>query len=220
MTAVKICGIKSFADALAAVEAGADYLGFNFYPKSARFIQPEACARIAAVLKAEHPSIRLVGVFVNAPLVDVQATLRDCRLDLAQLHGDEPAEMVARLAPHAFKAFRGIPGNLEDYLRTEPPACLIDAAVQGAYGGTGIAADWLAAARIAQRFPVFLAGGLNPGNAAEAVRQVRPWGVDAASGVETGPGVKDAVKMRAFVEAVRSVTASEQVPHTGELEKR
>ncbi len=218
MTVIKICGIKSLPDALAAVDSGADYLGFNFYPKSARFIAPEACARIAAVLKAEHPSIRLVGVFVNAPLADIQATLRDCALDLAQLHGDEPAQMLTALAPHAFKAFRGIPANLDEYLRAAPPACLIDAAVQGAYGGTGIAADWPAAARVAQHYPIFLAGGLHPSNVADAVQQVRPWGVDVASGVESGPGVKDVGKMRAFVEAVRSVTSSELVAPTGEME--
>jgi phosphoribosylanthranilate isomerase len=220
MTAVKICGIKTLADARAAVEAGADTLGFNFYPRSARFIEPEACARIAAALRAEHPSIRLVGVFVNATAYEIRATLSGCELDLAQLHGDEPAEMLAQLAPLAFKAFRGVPDHLQEYLqRSEAPACLVDAAVTGAYGGSGVPADWQAAERIARRTPIFLAGGLNPGNVAEAVLQVRPWGVDVASGVESAPGVKDAGKMRAFVQAVREIEASGQDRSIDEWEK-
>jgi phosphoribosylanthranilate isomerase len=220
MTTIKICGITCLADAQAAVEAGADTLGFNFYPRSARCIEPEACARITAVVRAEHPSIRLVGVFVNATADEIRAILGSCGLDLAQLHGDEPPEMLAQLAPLAFKAFRGVPDHVEEYLqRSEAPACLVDAAVQGVYGGSGVAADWEKAERIARRYPIFLAGGLNPENAADAMRQVRPWGVDVASGVESAPGVKDAAKMRAFVQAVRYVTISGQDRSIDEWEK-
>lgn len=208
MIIIKICGIKTLPDALAAIEAGADCLGFNFYPKSVRFIEKDACIKITSVLKREHPHIKLVGVFVNSSVGEVRDILEVCLLDLAQLHGDETPEMLKQLAPRAFKAFRGVPENVEAYARDIAPACLIDAAVKGAYGGTGVTADWSAAAEMAQCYPLLLAGGLTPENVAEAVRQVRPWGVDVASGVEAGQGVKDADKMKAFVQAVRAVTES------------
>lgn len=219
MTVIKICGIKTLADARAAVSAGADYLGFNFYPRSARFIEMEECARITAVLKAEHPAIVLVGVFVNAPLADIQFILQTCRLDLAQLHGDEDPHMLKWLAPYAFKALRGGTDHLEDYAREGAPAFLLDAAVKGAYGGSGQTGDWQVAAQLAQRYAFFLAGGLNPDNVAGAIRGVRPWGVDVASGVEVSPGVKDVRKMKDFVQAVRSVTEAGRASHTLELER-
>lgn len=214
MTIIKICGIKTLPDALAAIEAGANYLGFNFYPKSVRFIEKDACAQITSVLKRKHPQIKLVGVFVNSSVAEVQNILEACSIDLAQLHGDETPEMLNQLTPRAFKAFRGASENIGAYVRNEAPACLLDASVKGAYGGTGVRADWSAAAELAKRYPILLAGGLNLNNVAEAVRQVRPWGVDVASGVEvpprlggkTGPGTKDAGKMKAFVQAVRSAT--------------
>ena len=220
MTVIKICGIKTLADGLAAIEAGADYLGFNFYPKSARFIEVQACERMTSVLKAEHPSITLVGVFVNAPLSDIQYILQTCRLDLAQLHGDEKLQNFIRLAPFAFKAFRGVSDYMDEYIRNDPPAFLIDASVTGKYGGTGITADWQMAASLARRYDFFLAGGLNADNVAEAVRHVQPWGVDVASGVEKAPGVKDAAKMKDFVQAVYSLTEAGQDLHQVELERR
>ncbi len=207
--AIKICGIKTLSDALAAIDAGANLLGFNFYPKSPRFIEVRDCAEITAVLNANYPGVRRVGVFVDAPVAEIQAILRACSLDMAQLHGDEPPEALAQLSPNAFKAFRGIPADASIFPRTSPPAFLVDASVKGTYGGTGVTADWSLAARLSRRFPLLLAGGLNPDNVAEAVRQVRPWGVDVASGVESRPGVKDAGRMRAFVQAVRSVSESE-----------
>jgi phosphoribosylanthranilate isomerase len=203
MTIVKICGIKTLKDALAAIEAGADYLGFNFYPKSVRFIEKSACAEITSVLKREHPQIKLVGVFVNSSVDEVKDILQTCHLDLAQLHGDETPEMFSQLAPHAFRAFRGIPESNAGYERNEAPFMLIDAAVKGVYGGSGVTADWTAAAKLAQQYPLLLAGGLTPENVADAVRKVQPWGVDVASGVESAPGEKDAEKMSAFVNAVR-----------------
>jgi phosphoribosylanthranilate isomerase len=109
MTIIKICGIKTLKDALAAIDAGADYLGFNFYPKGVRFIKAETCAEITFILKKEHPNIRLVGVFVNYSVNEVKNILEICSLDLAQLHGDETPEIFAQLAPRAFRAFRGIP---------------------------------------------------------------------------------------------------------------
>ncbi len=205
MTIVKICGIKTLKDALAAIEAGADYLGFNFYPKSVRFIEKSACAEITSVLKREHSQIKLVGVFVNSSTEEIKDILQTCHLDLAQLHGDETPETFAQLAPYAFRAFRGIPESNVGYERDEAPAMLIDAAVKGVYGGSGVTADWTAAAELAKKYPLLLAGGLTPENVADAVRQVQPWGVDVASGVESAPGEKDAGKMSAFVKAVREV---------------
>lgn len=203
MTKIKICGIKTLKDALAAIEAGADYLGFNFYPKSVRFIEKSICAEITSVLKREHPQIKLVGVFVNSSVEEIKDILQTCHLDLAQLHGDETPETFAKLAPQAFRAFRGIPESNAGYERNEAPAMLIDAAVKGIYGGSGVTADWAAAAELAKKYPLLLAGGLTPENVADAVRQVRPWGVDVASGVESAPGEKDAGKMSEFVKAVR-----------------
>ncbi len=203
MTKIKICGIKTLKDALAAINAGADYLGFNFYPKSVRFVEKQACAEIATVLKKEYPNIKLVGVFVNSSVEDVKDILDTCSLDLAQLHGDETSEMLNQLAGKSFKAFRGIPENINGYARSESPAFLLDASVKGIYGGSGVAADWNGAAELAKKYPLLLAGGLTPENVGEAVGRVKPWGVDVASGVESAPGEKDAEKMSAFVRAVR-----------------
>lgn len=202
MTVIKICGITSLRDALAAVEAGADCLGFNFYMKSPRHINVTECEKISSILKKEVPSILRVGVFVNTPAFYIRALMQVCSLDLVQLHGDEGPEVMDQLGSRAFKAFRGIPADLTGFRRSDPPACLIDASVKGAYGGTGVTADWASAARLAEVLPVFLAGGLNSANAAEAVRRVKPWGVDTASGVEARPGVKDPAKMKDFVQAV------------------
>jgi phosphoribosylanthranilate isomerase len=209
MTIVKICGIKTLKDALAAIEAGADYLGFNFYPKSVRFIEKSACDEITSVLKREYPQIKLVGVFVNSSVEEIKDILQTCHLDLAQLHGDETPETFAQLAPHTFRAFRGIPESNAGYERNESPAMLIDAAVKGIYGGSGVTADWTAAAKLAKQYPLLLAGGLTPENVADAVRQVQPWGVDVASGVESAPGEKDAGKMKAFVRAILDIRDSE-----------
>ena len=205
MTIIKICGIKTLPHALTAIEAGADYLGFNFYPKSVRFIEKSACAEITSVLKREHPQIKLVGVFVNSSVDEIKDILQTCHLDLAQLHGDETPETFAQLAPYAFRAFRGIPESNAGYERDEAPLMLIDAAVKGVYGGSGVTADWTAAAELAKKYPLLLAGGLTPENVADAVRQVRPWGVDVASGVESAPGEKDAGKMIQFVKEVKIV---------------
>jgi len=203
MTKIKICGIKTLKDALAAIGAGADYLGFNFYPRSVRFIEKETCAEITSVLKREHPDIKLVGVFVNSSVDEIKNIMQTCSLDLAQLHSDETPEIFAQLAPRAFKAFRGIPSDITGYERNEAPAFLVDAAVKGVYGGSGITSDWSAATGLAKRYPFLLAGGLTPENVADAVRQVKPWGVDVASGVESAVGEKEASKMKAFVKEAK-----------------
>ena len=211
MTKIKICGIKTLPDALAAIDAGADYLGFNFYVKSVRFIEMNACTVITSVLKREHPDIKLVGVFVNSPVDEMRNILENCSLDLAQLHGDETPEMLNALDGKAFKAYRGVPQSINGFAREKAPALLLDASIKGSYGGTGVTADWSAAAKLAKDYSLFLAGGLTPENVAQEVRQVRPWGVDVASGVEVpphlggkaAPGEKDASKMSAFIQAVK-----------------
>jgi phosphoribosylanthranilate isomerase len=202
MTKIKICGIKTVTDALAAMEAGADLLGFNFYPKSPRYIEVSKCRDIMSVMSGyEH--ITYVGVFVNASVAEIRTTMEICGLNLAQLHGDETSEMLNALEGKAFKAFRGIPQNVDGFARENEPAFLLDASVKGLYGGSGVTADWNGAAELAQKYPLLLAGGLTPENVAEAVQRVQPWGVDVASGVECAPGEKDLEKMKAFVQVVK-----------------
>lgn len=205
MTKIKICGIKTLNDALAAIDAGADYLGFNFFSESPRFVETSACAEITSALEMKYPQIKLVGVFVNSLVDEIKHIMQTCSLDLAQLHGDETPEMFSQLTPKAFKAFRGVPSALTGYERNDAPALLVDASVKNTYGGSGVVADWSATAELAKQFPLLLAGGLTPENVADAVRRVEPWGVDVASGVESASGQKDAGKMSAFVKAVRQV---------------
>jgi phosphoribosylanthranilate isomerase len=206
MTKIKICGIKTVTDALAAMDAGADLIGFNFYPKSPRYISVGQCRDIMSVMR-RYAHIQYVGVFVNSPAEDIRATMRTCGLRLAQLHGDESSQMLSALGGKAFKAFRGVADVETDkrMIARSAPAFLVDAAVKGLYGGSGIIADWSAAAQLAKNYPLLLAGGLTPENVADAVRQVKPWGVDVASGVECAPGQKDPDKIREFVRAVRGV---------------
>jgi phosphoribosylanthranilate isomerase len=205
MTKIKICGIKTVTDALAAMEAGADLIGFNFYPKSPRYIDVGTCRDIMSVMR-RYGHITYVGVFVNTSAATIRATMETCGLSLAQLHGDETSEMLSELNGKAFKAFRGLPENINGFERKGIPAFLVDASVKGLYGGSGVTADWNGAAELAKEYPLLLAGGLTPENVAEAVRQVGPWGVDVASGVEFAPGMKDPKKVKAFVQAVRSAT--------------
>lgn len=224
---VKICGITTLDDALAAVEAGADLLGFNFYPKSTRFIEPATCARLVDALRRHGAKVTLVGVFVNAAPATVAHCLDVCNLDYAQLHGDEPPENLATLAPWAFKAIR--PSSTEEAkrlaLRYVPPAAdgcetlvsdpprpafLLDAAAPGQFGGSGQVADWAMARVLARRWPLLLAGGLRSDNVAAAIAAVRPWGVDVASGVESQPGRKGVALMQAFIQAARDVKETDK----------
>ena len=204
MTKIKICGIKTINDAVAAMDAGADLIGFNFYPKSPRYVEVGMCRNIMSVVRQDGRA-QSVGVFVNASVAEILATMETLGLNLAQLHGDETSEMLNQLDGKGFKAFRGIPESVDGFVRSEPPAFLVDASVKGVYGGSGVTADWDGAAELAKKYPLLLAGGLTPENVGEAVRRVKPWGVDVASGVESAPGEKDARKMVEFVRAVRSV---------------
>ncbi len=207
---VKICGITNIDDAQAAIAVGADLLGFNFYGGSPRYIAPERAREIAAQIRSSECSPLLVGVFVNSSLEEVHSILKIARIDLAQLHGDEPVRVLEQLHGRGFKALRPA-SQAEAEIDAEwfapyapnAPALLIDAYRRDQYGGTGHTADWSIATKMAQRYPILLAGGLTPENVAEAVRQVRPWGVDVASGVEVSPGKKDAGKMKLFVEHAR-----------------
>ncbi len=205
---VKICGLTNLDDALAAAELGADYLGFNFYPKSPRSIAELDCERIVAALRREFPQTVCAGVFVNHPPADVARIVRRCGLDAAQLSGDETPDSLAALSAAKIPAFKAVRAPIDEGRLTQlaeagtaEPALLLDANVAGRYGGTGRTADWEWARSIAARRPVFLAGGLTPDNVAEAIRNVRPWGVDTASGVESSAGKKDRGMMANFLAA-------------------
>ena len=203
-TRVKICGVTNPADALAAVEAGADALGFNFYEKSPRHLTVRAAAGISKQLP---PFVMRVGVFVNAPEELVLRAIGNCGLTMLQFHGDEPPEFCTQFGLMSMKAFRVQDArSLPELPKYQTDAYLLDAFSPAARGGTGEKFNWKLAIE-AQKFgkPIFLAGGLTPENVAAAVRKVRPFGVDVASGVEGSPGKKDSKKVRAFIAAVRSV---------------
>lgn len=219
MTIVKICGLRSVEHALAAFEAGADLLGFVFAP-ARRQVTPDQVATIAeAVGSAAASSGRragLVGVFVNETPDRMEAIARACSLDALQLSGDEDERVMRDLPPEraVFKAVRlnGAPDE-QGWLRAGLAPrlrLLVDAHVAGSYGGAGVVADWEQAAGLARQRQIVLAGGLTHDNVATAIGRVRPWGVDVSSGVETG-GVKDVVKIRAFVAAVRAADQEREI---------
>jgi phosphoribosylanthranilate isomerase len=210
---VKICGVTSVGDALAACAAGADALGLNLFSGSKRYVIEEEARRIASALPAE---VLKVGVFVNAEAAHVRRCAETLHLDLVQLHGDEPPEYLAQLAGQpVLKAFRlssdGL-ASVQQYLNRcrqldcLPAMVLLDAFQAGEYGGTGLALDWPALADWRKRLPevgLVLAGGLTPENVAQAIQTVRPSAVDTASGVETAPGIKDPAQMQAYITAAR-----------------
>ena len=193
---VKICGVTTLEDALACADAGADAVGFNFWPRSKRHVAVDVAAAIAKKLP---PQLRTVGVFVDPTAADVDRAFAAGAIDLAQLHGDEPPEFCARFAGRYIKAFRlrdrATLQRLGDY---DCDLVLVDADSAG-YGGSGQRADVTLAADAATRRRVILAGGLTPDNVAEAIAAVQPYGVDVAGGVEREPGVKDWIKVAAFV---------------------
>lgn len=209
MFSIKICGITTVEDALAAVRAGADALGLNFYRRSPRYVEHDTARHIVAALPE---GVVKVGLFVNAPEEQVCRTFDQLELDLAQLHGDEPPEFLRRLGKRpvmrAFRVGEEALGPVADYLERcrrldlIPQRVLIDSRTKGMYGGTGRAADWSTVARYPLHDwhpPLVLAGGLTPDNVAEAIRVVRPAGVDTASGVESAPGRKAEALVELFV---------------------
>ncbi len=193
---VKICGITRLYDALAAVDLGADAIGLNFWPGSKRFIAP---ADARAIVSRLPPFVAAVGVFVDPTREEVLRARDLSGVGVVQLHGDEPPELCASIPLPVVKAIR-VSGShaLAALASYEVRAFLLDAPGPD-YGGSGDVFDWKLAAGAAREVPVILAGGLHPGNVAEAIRAVRPWAVDVASGVESAPGVKDAEKMRLFI---------------------
>src|SRR5579859_1571890 len=202
---VKICGITNLADAQAAVEAGADALGFNFYEKSPRLVSTKTAADISCALP---PFTLRTGVFVNPSEELVRRAIGECGLNLLQFHGDEPPEFCTRFGLMNMKAFRvRDAGSLIALPKYQTDAWLLDSYSPDTYGGTGENFNWTLASE-AQKLgkPVFLAGGLNPENVVAAIRQVRPFGVDVSSGVESSPGRKDHAKVRAFIKASKSTT--------------
>lgn len=218
MTIVKICGLTTFDDAFFAAQAGADMLGFNFYKKSPRYIKPEdaqpICDGLRSELGADCPI--LVGVFVNEVVGLISAITRKVGLNAAQLSGDESDDMLRELRGMGFKAIR--PMNLnqalddvnyfhEQFTNNERlPSLLLDAYHPQLYGGTGEQASVEVALAVKVEVArLMLAGGLTPENIAGRLEAIQPWGVDVASGVEVDdqPGVKDAAKIQAFIEAVK-----------------
>ena len=219
---VKICGLTNLEDAQTAVSAGADYLGFIFYPASKRAIDVAAARRIVAELRAAPHCPLLVGVFVNETAQKMAEVLADCQLDFAQLSGEEVPALIGEesspLYGRAYKALRPaslaeaeadaewyLPPEYEARFNSEPsdklpPSLLIDTYHPTLRGGTGETGDWGATAVLARKVPgLMLAGGLNVNNVAQAVRFVHPFAVDVASGVESAPGRKDPALVREFI---------------------
>jgi phosphoribosylanthranilate isomerase len=206
MTLVKICGITNLEDALAAVEAGADMLGFNFYQRSPRYLEPEAARRIIEQLPG---TVFTVGVFVNQPLAEVESIAGQTGLRIVQLHGDESPEDCASLKAKGYQVMKvfhsGETFNARFSGDYEVDLVMVDAVAGGIRGGTGQLSDWSQARQARELFPrMFLAGGLSPENVSAAIEAVQPFGVDACSSLELGPGRKDHARVRAFVAAVRA----------------
>ncbi len=211
--AIKICGLTRPDEALACAAAGADAIGLNFYPKSPRFLSVEQAGEIAREMRDGARSVLLVGVFVNADVATLRAAFDGGLIDVAQLHGDEPPEAALQIACPVWKALRlGGPFDLaqvDRFARFGPgrwERLVIDAPCAG-FGGSGRRIDTDLAARAVAAgagCPVILAGGLAPDNVADAIRQVRPAGIDVASGVESAPGRKDLSRVAALIAAARA----------------
>jgi phosphoribosylanthranilate isomerase len=224
MTRVKICGLTTYEDALAAAQAGADLLGFNLFKKSPRYIAPDKAGPICDKLRAElgDQCPGLVGVFVNELVSNVSAITNQAGLDFAQLSGDESDSIIKELKGMAFKGIQPMTKDmaLDDVNYYKPvfptneriPSLLLDAYHPKLRGGTGETASTEAALAVKAEVPrLMLAGGLTPENVAERVKAIQPWGVDVASGVEPpdSPGKKDAAKVKAFIQAVQSAGTKE-----------
>jgi len=207
MIHVKICGLRRAEDVAAAVAAGADALGFNFWKGTARYVDPDVAARM---IRDVPGHVMTVGVFVDEQPERVLEIASQAGLKAVQLHGSEPPEYLNRLGAYVkIKTVKVADefdaAELSRYRRAD--MFLLEGAVAGMVGGTGRTFDWSAASEATKRGKIILAGGLTPENVAEAVRRVRPWGVDVATGVESAPGIKDANQIRAFIAAARSAAA-------------
>ncbi|MDD9939488.1 MAG: phosphoribosylanthranilate isomerase [Myxococcales bacterium] len=201
-TKVKICGVTGPAAALQAVDAGADAIGLNFYPRSPRCIGQ---ATAHAIVDAIAGRALCVGVFVDRPIEELMGLQSRLGLDCVQLHGQESPEYLSRVLPHAYKAIRlRGPEGIAEAARYGGEYILVDAYVSGEPGGTGARTDWRLAAQIARTRKLALAGGLTPDNVAAAIAAVRPFCVDVASGVESAPGIKDPTLVEAFIRAAKA----------------
>ena len=201
MIRVKICGITNIEDALMAVEAGADALGFVFFKGSPRFISPE---QAAAIIRRLPPFVQTVGLFVNEKPATVNSVADKCGLDIVQLHGEESPEYCHDVKRRIIKAFRvKDASSLDDISNYQAAAALLDAWSPSAHGGTGTTFNWDIAAKAASSRPIILAGGLTPDNVAEAIAVVKPYAVDVSSGVESAPGKKDAGLVSRFIRSCK-----------------
>lgn len=219
MFRIKICGVRSRQDVVAVIDAGADAVGFNFFPRSTRYISPREASQIAAGIPR---GIAKVGVFVNSPLGEIREIAFRVGLHWIQLHGDEPPEFLAKLRPlNCIKAFRIGHGDLEplrkflvdcEKINVVPSAILFDAVKDGEYGGTGQTFDWGLAIQYQKMMPgvppLILSGGLNPDNVRKAIETVRPAAVDVASGVEDAPAKKSPERIKLFVTAAKEAWAA------------
>ncbi|MFQ6040050.1 MAG: phosphoribosylanthranilate isomerase [Candidatus Poribacteria bacterium] len=203
MTKVKICGITNLNDASAAVEFGADAIGFVFVPNTPRYIEP---AKAAEIIMRLPPFATIVGLFVDESEVRIKQVADQCNLNVLQLHGQESPDFCLRFNRKVIKAFRvKDKESLNALPKYTVSAYLLDTYVKGAMGGTGVAFDWRLATDAKRYGPVILAGGLNPENVAKAIKQVQPYGVDVSSGVEAEPGKKDHSKLKDFIATARGI---------------
>jgi phosphoribosylanthranilate isomerase len=205
-TKIKICGITSADDALACLKAGADFLGFNFYPKSPRYLKPEQAKGVLDDLRMQgFGNAMAVGLFVNAPVEEIRRAMALCGMRIVQLHGSETRETIEQLKGFLrIKAVKMADASSAEAMESlGADAYLAEAPHPTLEGGTGMSYDYAVAAEPARKHKLFLAGGLDAENVAEAIRRVQPFAVDVASGVERGPGKKDNRKVEAFCRAVR-----------------
>ena len=219
MPKVKICGVQRVEDALTAVEAGADFIGLNFVPNRRRRVSVGQARRMVDAVKVTSGNPpKLVGLFADQPQDEVRSTVRGSGVDMVQLCGAESMEFCEKVSVPVFKVIH-VPGgfqNVEELkelerrmtaLREQGYLATLDRKVAGLQGGTGQTFDWTVAALLSEAgFEFLLAGGLTPENVSRAVREVRPWGVDVSSGVESR-GIKDAEKIRRFVAEAKSAGA-------------
>jgi len=205
---IKICGMTQEDDVRRADELGVDYVGFVLYPGSPRHV---SAAQLVRLVDRVRPACRIIGVFVNETRQTVEKVAADARLFAVQVHGDErPGDFAGMKLPlwRAVRLSGGSASGNEDGWVAE--RYVLDTAVSGSYGGTGVKGNWVAAAEFSRIHRTMLAGGLQSGNVADAIRTVRPFGVDVASGVESKPGCKDHAEMEKFVRVVRAIEAEDR----------